>query len=750
MSVMASGAKTFGLPGSYFFGVAAIALLFISSPAGAGARTPASTTELLVATREARNAKDFDRAEQLAREGMARSQDSVWPLTLALILADKARSKEALAVLSAPWPGGLPRVERLLAEGYAHTRGGDVWSALTAYGEVLLVQPDNAEARDAVGHLMDRVRGSFGATTVAGANPGREADEAAALVRWGGSLEPYDPAERFVLTDKALARLDTLLTQANGAVPVDEGLVRRLRIDRMVALRDRFRMAEVVSEGAALAATGAPLPSYGTHALADALLYERRPEDALVAYDTVLKADPGNLQAQYGHVFALVESERLSQAVAAADAIAAGQAPFQAYAGGPVAHPNTEYAYAAMLAGQVRLWSNDIEGGYTQLGDLSAAAPAHPEIRRALVSAKQARGWPRAAETEASIAASLDPGSLPTQIMLAEAALSRNRLDVAKADADRLVALAPEDQHVRRFADEVAAERGWSLEAEFGPKWNDGGGANASGEEWASTIRIQTPRIEHQFGVFALFDANVAHPLEGRATRYRAGGGIAFHGIDVTSTVYATTNWGSLSRGGGGATIDWEANDHVSLGLSGEIFSSETPLRAQLQGITADSLSARASWRQDERTQVWANGGWLSYSDGNDRLSASLVGEHLLWARPHLDVTGRAGLWYAHNSQPGGPYFAPKNELSGSGGFTIRQIAWRRYEGVFSHALMVDFGFQNQSGFAADWIGSVRYEHRWRHDPWWELYYAVLADRRVYDGEPERGIGGVLGFRRRF
>ena len=123
------------------------ALLSIATPAFAQQPSPQSSAELLSATRQARDARKFDDAEQLARQGMARFEDPVWPITLALILADEGRSSEALAILAAPWPGGLPKVERLMAEGYANERGEQVWPALTAYGEVLLLQPDNAEAR---------------------------------------------------------------------------------------------------------------------------------------------------------------------------------------------------------------------------------------------------------------------------------------------------------------------------------------------------------------------------------------------------------------------------------------------------------------------------------------------------------------------------------------------------------------------------------------------------------------------------
>ena len=262
----------------------ATTFLCLAEPARADPAGAQSATELLSATRQARDAREFDRAEQLARQGMARFQDPVWPLTLALILADKGESSEALAVLAAPWPGGLPRIEQLMAEGYASQRGGDPWRAMIAYGEVLLVQPDNAEARDALAAVMASVRAAHGAVAVAGVNPQREADRAAALVRWSNSLPATDLASRFAETDQALALLDSLIATARGAEPVDEAMVRRLRIDRLLALRDRLRMAEVIAEAQSMSAS-APLPAYAMEALADALLYERRPAEALAAYE---------------------------------------------------------------------------------------------------------------------------------------------------------------------------------------------------------------------------------------------------------------------------------------------------------------------------------------------------------------------------------------------------------------------------------------------------------------------------------
>jgi biofilm PGA synthesis protein PgaA len=724
----------------------AACLLVVMAAAAAGASDPAA---LLATARAARDSGRYAEAERLAREGLAMSDDPVWPLTLALILADQKRSADALAVLAAAPPGRLPELERLLAKGYAHQRGGDDFAALRAYGEALRLAPDNAEARRAVAGLLDRQRAPFGAAALGGLDAEREADQAAALTRWGAEVRPADIARRFEGTDRALAALDALLAKLAADPAADPALVRRVKLDRLVALRDRERMAEVVLEADALAAAG-PLPPYAEQARADALLHERQPEAALAAYDRVLAAEPDNIQGRYGRVFALVESEQLSEAIRAADSIAASRPAFTAFAGGPATTPDSEYTYAQQLAAEVRLWSNLIAAGAGRVTALAEAAPAHAGLRRSQVGAFGARGWPRAAEAEARIAASLDPESLATRLLLAETDLSRHRLPQAATAADALLALAPENVRVQRFAREVAAARGWGLEAEVMPTFNNGGGLNGLGREWAASARLETPDLGQGLRLFALADFARATPPEGTVTRNRAGGGVALRGADVAASLYATGSWGTLARAGAGATLSWEASDRLTLGVDAELFSRQTPLRALTYGIHADSVSGSVGWRRDERLSLSLSGGWLGFSDGNDRLSGGLSLTAQLLAVPHFDLSARADLYASRNSRPGGPYFSPRSDWSISGGLFGQHVTWRRYERSFVQAFSVEFGRYDQQAFAADWIALARYEHRWRRDPWTEFTYGITLDRRVYDGAPERGIALSAGLRQRF
>lgn len=716
----------------------AIALLLAAPAAHA-------TPELLSEARAARSAGDLARAEALARQGMGTSSDAVWPLTLALVLTDAGRPAEALAILDAPHAPPLPERERLAAAGYAHVRAGDDWAALRAYGQLLLLAPDDAEARSSVAGILDRLRAPHGAAALDGIPDRRAADMAAARTRWGAQVRASDPARRFDGTDRALVDLDTLLARLAADPSADPALLRRVRLDRIVALRDRVRMDAVIAEAEALA----PLPAFADHAYADALLYRRRPADALAAYDRVLAAQPGEISARYGRVFALIEQERLREAIAAADAILESRPRFRAFSGGPATTPDGEHAYAAQLAGEVRLWSGMVPDGIDRIAPLAAGAPASASLRRAHANALMARGHPRAAESEHRVAASMDPDSIATRLALADMALARNRLDEASSGAAALLALAPENLAVQRLDRDVRARKGWLFSARFQPDFNQGGGAFNVGDGYTLGAELLSPPILGPVRALAILDSAAARPPEGRVTRHRAGGGLVVEAPDVAARIYATHSWGTLPQDSVGAAIDWSLGDRFGIAVSGELNALDVPIRALVADIRGDTARIALRYRRDERFDLVISATTLDFTDGNNRLAIGGSAVQLLHAAPHLALRGRVDLYASRNSQPGGPYFAPASDWSLSGGLNLEHIAWRRYERILTQVASLDVGIYDQQGFDASWVGVVRYEHRWRQDPRTEIFYGVTLDRRVYDGVSERGVAVTLGVRQR-
>lgn len=704
---------------------------------------------LLAATRAYRDLGRYEDAARLAREGQRRfPNDTVWPLLLSLVLSDAGRTTEALDVLRTPAAMRAAPVERLLAEGYAYRRAGNTAAALRAYGEAIRLSGGNQGARnEAAGVLLD-AGAPWGAATIAGNTRSIEAQQAGAMVRWGEQVRSPEPARRFEGTDAALARLDVLLA----SLPADDkDLRRRLRIDRMVALRDRVRMKEAMEEGEALDADG-PLPAFAEQAYADALLYMRRPEQARDAYNRVLAQYPNDVQARYGAFFAAVELEDFASAYATIDALVNDEPVWRHYQNDPTRQANPERGYAVTMAAQARYFGNQLGEAWDRLIRLSDAAPANGNTRLALYQVANARGWLRRAEEEAQIAASLAPRDVGSRIALIEVAANAYRFTEAQRMMDELLALYPEDQGVQRTARELRAKRGWLLDVVVQPSNSSGGGQNASGQALVSAGRLYSPPIHDNWRIFALGDYSNANPPEGFVERGRAGVGLEYRMAWpwLTATVYPTQSWGTLIKAGGGATLDWWVTDHIQLSASAELFSADTPLRALFYGITANEYAAKATYRWHESRSVAATFAYLPFTDGNQRLTGGVTYRERLINIPRFDLTGRADAYASSNTLGDiAPYYNPSQDLSLTAGFLAEHVLWRRYDNSLVQALVVDAGFYAEQGYANNWIGTLNYEHRWRFDPLTEFRYGVMLMRRVYDGSVENTLGFTIGLRQR-
>ena len=330
-----------------------------------------------------------------------------------------------------------------------------------------------------------------------------------------------------------------------------------------------------------------------------------------------------------------------------------------------------------------------------------------------------------------------------------ELALTQYRYDAADRNVAALLAVWPENLAVQRLAREADAQRRFVLEFEVRPGDSTGGGANASGRNVVAATRLYSPPIADNWRLFALAGIATANPPEGFVQRNRAGGGIEYRAPYLRATAFATQNWGTLSQAGGGATLDWTATDQLRLSVAAEKFALATPLRALLSGITADEVAGRATWRWHESSSVSGFLGWYPFTDGNRRLVGGMELRQKLLDLPHFDLTGRGDLYTSSNTRSDAPYFNPSRDFAATAGLLAEHVAWRRYETSFVQALSLDAGSYSQQGYGTGWIGTLGYEHRWRFDPLTEFRYGVLLTRRIYDGDPSRGITFVFGLTQR-
>ena len=647
---------------------------------------------------------------------------------------------------SAEWP-----LATRLIEGGAALEAGDSFAALRAYLAARQLAPDDTGLQSEVSGILVRLGAPFAAGLhAAGRDPGIEAREAAALVNQATTIPALDPAHRFDRIDAALARLESLLATARAASPQDDGLVRRLRSDRVVALRDRERWMDVVDEVGALRTEGMPLPPYVRQAEADALLALRRPAEARTAYEDVLAADRRSRSARVGLFFALLEDEHVNEALALVDAMAAEGGPKTWRGASPVPAANWDWLDAQALAASARYYVGANREAWRRLQPLVDGAPALSFLRSARAQIARGRGWPRLADEETHIAASLTAPDQSTEIALAETALARKRYDEAQQRTSSLVSLFPGDQAVERLRRSVRAHDAPEVRFDSQSRTEYGDAPDRPGSGYDVHSALLAPPIAERWRLKAAYDFSQASPVEGVIRRARYGAGVEADWPDASLDATVWINRGNLDRMGARLAGTWEIGDHLQLEGVGARYSADTPLRATYYGISANGGGVRVSYAWDSATIASATLRRWWFTDGNDRIEASGFLTARVVERPDLSIELRPELWWGANTRLDAPYFNPLRSTSADLSAAARHLLWRRYERSLRHELRLTAGAVAQEDFPTLWTGSASYEHILQLTTDSALYYGAGYARRVYDGSPVEDLRFWINLGHRF
>ena len=359
--------------------------------------------------------------------------------------------------------------------------------------------------------------------------------------------------------------------------------------------------------------------------------------------------------ARYGLYYASVELEDFETAYATIDALVDDQPIWRMYRDDPTRHGNPDRAYAEVTAAAARNYGNQLADAWARITRIADAAPANKWARLTLYQVSNARGWPRRAETEGEIAASLDPDSVGSRIALAEIAMANYRFAEAQRRVGELLALYPENSQVRRLARELQAHTGWVLESETKPSDSQGGGANAAGHALTTQTRLTTPPIADNWRAFAVTDYANAHPPEGFVDRSRLSAGLEWRSPYLTATLlYPTWSWGTLAKRVAAPRWTGGQPTRSALLFPASFIQRDTPLRALLHGITADSYSTKATYRWDESRSLAGTLSYLPFTDGNQRFNAGAVLTQRISVL-HFDLTATGEVFTSQNNRPAAP-----------------------------------------------------------------------------------------------
>lgn len=582
--------------------------------------------------------------------------------------------------------------------------------------------------------------------------------EDSSLVRWG-PLESTSEATRYEETDAAIATLDRHISQWTAlndpsAIPN----IQRARFDRLIALRDRGRMQDVVDDYNALVQDGVEVPAYALEAVGEAYLYLREPEIARDIFLKVLQTMPDDLETRRLLAYAYLECNQYDEAYASVDKLVEDQPKWIYLKGEPERQPNPARAMAELDAGELRSYGDLLQEADDRLTQLAQAAPYDAKNRAAAGNLYLARGWPRKAMEQYQIGLAIQRGrDVANETGIAAANLSLQNFKEAEAQTQNLMQRFPENLSVQRLGREWEIHNMAELDAHAGYNFAPSGNSTVNsphGQGFDVGAELYSSPIDYNWRLFA--GENFAHEhepaQEGIVDYSRTNAGVEYRNGDVTASAAPTFNaYNGSERVGVDGQFRYTFNDMWTAGIAAELFSASTPLRALNAHVTADEYTASALWRQSESRSLSMSVSVMPFSDSNLRTMQGAEYIERLYTDPSFKLDAEGNLALTQDSKNENRlYFNPSSDLTLLAGLRGTQTLYHRYQTLYEHSLLVMPGFYSQQHFGTTPAWIVRYEHRIHYNDTLNAGAGVNYSHQDYDGSAQDAVSLTVDVVERF
>lgn len=621
-----------------------------------------------------------------------------------------------------------------------------------------------------IGNARDRILGleraglPYLALQAAKSNPGAiddakfrqlEADYAAELTRLA-VITTRQESERFRIADRALALYDRLIPQWQALGPPATAELTRIRIDRLEALRARFRMQDLINDYEALRRDGIPVPDYALAHVAAAYLNLRQPEKARDLFQRVVHSSASqtspeaHLDNQIGLFYALVETEEHELARKVMETAVDEQAMWLTLKGSPQRQGNPLRLDAEHTEALSYLYADDTEEAQDRLTTMVTAAPNNAALRTSMAAVYRAREQPRRASEELKLAETMAPLALTVVAEQAHTAMDLGNWDQAEMLFNEVRIRQPEHTLTKNVM------RRWETHNKAELQVNAQGGiisdtpVAGQNDLTLETVLYSAP-INHNWRPFAGVGYSHGEFEEGITNFRWMRAGIQWRGKGVTAELEGSAQrYGYGTKTGVRAMAYFDLDDHWQVGGAAAYRATETPVRALHHNITSNSLSAFARWRANERREWSLSTTASRFSDSNKRFSLYLSGRERIYTSPKLKADAELGIYASRNTRSDAPYFNPRADIEVLPAIKLTHLLHRRYERSLEHSLTVGAGVYGQRGYGADAVASAAYGVRYQHNNDFNVGATITGTTRPYDGQRERELRFMLDMNIRF
>ncbi|WP_241602394.1 poly-beta-1,6 N-acetyl-D-glucosamine export porin PgaA [Rosenbergiella nectarea] len=577
----------------------------------------------------------------------------------------------------------------------------------------------------------------------------KQLDYAAGLVR--NALIPIDnPKTRFETADRALALYRQLYEQWQG-LPEAQQLLQRLRYDRLGALVAREDYDHVIDEYHRLQEENRPLPDYTKPWIATALLVRKQPRQALTVLASIpippVQQDDDRFSTEF---YALLESDQYYQA---GEHLAqrAAHTPWKTTVWGlPLQQPNDSWLDLQVLKTDYLVDTQNLIDAQQLSQRLATTAPGNQGLAIQYARVLSARGAARHAERVLKRAEGLMPDDIPLETEQAYTAGNLQEWRQMDLLTDDLVARSASSPAIQELDAFRRIQHSWELQVGVNHGLHSDSPVTGS-RDITTASRLYTPPIATHYRLFSGYQFEQSHFEEGKKHASTGSVGIEWRGRDYQAEMEVNHQQILGAEHTGFQLAGWhDFDDHWRITGQAARFSTQAPLRARGNHVTADSASVGLKWRQNERREYQLSFSPFTFSDGNHRVEYQLSGQERLWTIPRVTLDFTPELSGSQNSRQNVAYYSPKNDLSLIPGFTLTHQISRHYTRVWRQQLSVGSGIYQQHGQATGSTTRISYGHEIEWNRRFTSGLTLLWGRQPWDGQYENTLSAQLDMTLRF
>ncbi|HEU0118295.1 MAG TPA: poly-beta-1,6 N-acetyl-D-glucosamine export porin PgaA [Alphaproteobacteria bacterium] len=714
-----------------------------------------------------RGIKDPDAARLIYERGLTRNpKDESMAAGLIYSLSDAGYQDAAMKTADSNVQQYGNRAEVLIAAGDAADQYGQNDRALSYYETAYNISPNNPEAIRGIIRAKDRAADPEGAMRIADAHPGVfpkseyrhiQGDVVAYLIR-KGQVDATGESDRFNTTDRAIKMGNDLIAQWSKEGPDAKNDIIRVRLDQLIALRNRFRMQEVITNYNDLVNQGVTVPPYVLSSVADAYLYLHEPEKARDLYLQVLQSDPKNFDVRRQLFYAYAECDDYKNAFATIDDLQHDRPYWANLAGqGNPDFVKRQEETAQLVAGSGRQYAGMVRASENYILPLVNANPNAPQSHEALGNLYMAHGWPRQGLQQYQAAVSSNGGKyVSAEVGEAEAMLQLQQFPEATAKINDLAQRVPENSGVQRAQRDLDVHNMSEVRVSAGYAFRPMGSSQpvTGGEAYGIDTIYYTPPIGYNWRAFiGEFYSHQNEPNhEGSVGYNRATVGAEYRNGPWVAEISPTWNrFNGGDRIGGAGDASYSINDYWTVAGAAEIMSRDTPLRALNAGISSDEYAAHAVWRQNEGRELRFGGDVQPFSDGNTRTALNASYAENIITVPDFTTDALVDLGESQNTKDENrPYYNPSRDFMALVGPRFIQTLYQHYSTLWTHSLRLEPGVYWQQNFGTSAAFRARYEQRLQLNNTFDMGAGVNYSRQSYDGVPENDVSLSLDLTGRF